>query len=241
MTTTDRQHQIKIESGDFQLPEQLLKTIDRTVINHFKDTIKLHVTEHNNDIIVPVLYATPERWSMIKNDRVLRDKNKHIIYPLCAVKRTNIELPVDRNLIPNFGTKISIIRDYSNKDRRPRKPSLTPVKRIVQVDPPVTARLSYTITLWAKYNNSINNLIEQIIANYPKGDIVNENTFALRWEIDSFSDESNVDEFSDEVRLLTQSFDMTLTGYIYLRDRNKKVNVEQIFSPSKVIFSEKTE
>jgi hypothetical protein len=84
----------------------------------------------------------------------------------------------------------------------------------------------------------MNSLIEQFIVNKNKGRIVSNDKFNLKWEIDSISDESNIEDFTDELRIITNSFLFMVETQIYNKYKNNKMNIIKKFTPHKIIFNE---
>ena len=235
-----RQNQIKIKDSDIQIPEQTLKKIDGAIVDVFDEKINIYVVENNNKIKVPVYISTPERWSNIKKERFLRDKNKKVILPLCFIKRNNIEVVADKNQIPNDYNKISIIKKLSQDNTYLNsrwESKLSPIYEIIDVTIPLYLNITYTVMLWTRYIESMNMIIEQILLNHNKGNII-QDTFSLKWSFDSIADESNVEDFSDELRLITNSFDFNLEGLFWKKDSKNK-NFRKILTPSKITVTEK--
>ena len=68
-----------------------LKDIDNAVLYYLENTIKPTVIQNNNQITVPIIYGSPERWKSVQNDGFYRDNNGKIMVPLIIFKRSNVE------------------------------------------------------------------------------------------------------------------------------------------------------
>ena len=79
--------------------------------------IKPSVEDNGENVKVPLMYASPERWKSIQQDGFMRDKKDQIITPVIVYKRTSVEkddsLPQDKldannpNLFYTFEKKFS--------------------------------------------------------------------------------------------------------------------------------------
>ena len=77
-----------------------LKDIDSAVIYYVDNVIQPSVEENGENIKVPIMYSSLERWKAIKRDGFLRDKKRQVITPLIVFKRNTIDvnknMPIDK-------------------------------------------------------------------------------------------------------------------------------------------------
>ena len=77
-----------------------LKDIDSAVIYYVENIIQPSVEENGENIKVPIMYSSLERWKAIKRDGFLRDKKRQVITPLIVFKRNTIDMndnmPIDK-------------------------------------------------------------------------------------------------------------------------------------------------
>ena len=52
-----------------------LKDIDKSLISHIKNVMKIIVTDNGVTSDVPVLYANQERWADVRKNNILKDRN----------------------------------------------------------------------------------------------------------------------------------------------------------------------
>ncbi len=79
------------ESPELTIPSCGISDVDSSIFNLFDKELKFEVGSQNESIKqVPVIFASGEKWAMIKNMRALRDKNDTIILPLITIIRTDI-------------------------------------------------------------------------------------------------------------------------------------------------------
>ena len=75
-----------------------LMDIDATIMFYFNNVIKPEVVENDEIIKVPIMYANPERWSMVQKRGFLFDNKKQLIIPLIAFKRTSMKKTIHSNV-----------------------------------------------------------------------------------------------------------------------------------------------
>ena len=76
---------------DFNIPSCGIEDVDKAVFNLFDKDINFLVEHDGNVEKVPVIFATGERFALIKKQQPLRDKSGRIILPLISVRRTGID------------------------------------------------------------------------------------------------------------------------------------------------------
>ena len=73
------------------IPPVGIEDVDVALFKLFENEIKLQVGGDNSDYKkVPVIFATGEKWAILKNKKVLRDKNNSLILPLLTIARNSI-------------------------------------------------------------------------------------------------------------------------------------------------------
>ena len=77
--------------SDFHLPPCGLEDIDRALFNLFDKDIQFVVSNQNQTQRVPVVFATGERFALIKRRDPIRDNNDALILPLISIRRTSID------------------------------------------------------------------------------------------------------------------------------------------------------
>ena len=117
-----------------------LMDIDATIMYYFNNVIKPEVVENDEIVKVPIMYANPERWSLVQKRGFLYDNKKQLIIPLIAFKRTSIEkddmLSVDKLDPKNPQLQYTFQKQYSDKNRYDKfsvQQGLTPTKELYAV------------------------------------------------------------------------------------------------------------
>jgi len=101
---------------DFHIPSSGIRDVDKAIFDLFDVDIQfaLRSTEQGagkgKAIKVPVIFATGERFALLKRKRPVRDKNGTLILPLISVRRTGAHLERNYGLPGDLG-------DYTIKTR----------------------------------------------------------------------------------------------------------------------------
>ena len=73
------------------IPSVGIEDIDIALFKLFENEIKLQVGGDNSDFKkVPIIFATGEKWAILKNKKSLRDRNNSLILPLLTIARNSI-------------------------------------------------------------------------------------------------------------------------------------------------------
>jgi hypothetical protein len=203
-----------------------LKTFDEKIYNLFNN--KIHVVENNNKKMVHVLLSTPERWNMMKKHNAIIDNNKNPILPIIFITRTSIDSTIDRRLFKNDElVTYQKLYDYNNSIYHNN-----PIYKIIKSPAPVFININYEIKISTRYMTSINSVIEQIILNYNRFELGNASGV-----LESFSSDSNVTDFSEDIRIISSTMNFNVNGYIWNKD---KVTQESSINKTVLTINEKT-
>ena len=228
------------KKDDVKNPEVTLLDIDSAINYYFNSVIKPSVEDNGENVKVPLLYASPERWKSISRDGFLRDKKDQIITPLIVYKRTSVEkddtLPQDKldannpNLFYTFEKKFSQENRYDNFSVQIGN---FPSREYYNVTVPDYVTVSYDFIIWTSYIEQMNKIIERVM--YSDGAYWGEpDKMRFRSSVDSITDAS---EISDGERLVRSNFSVTLKGYLLPKANfDHRSTTQKYLSPKKVIF-----
>lgn len=76
---------------NLSIPPVGIEDVDTSLFKLFNDVLKLAVKTKEGIKSVPVIFASGEKWAMLKRGRALRDKAGSLILPLITLGRTNIQ------------------------------------------------------------------------------------------------------------------------------------------------------
>ena len=222
-----------------------LEDIDSAILYYFDNVIQPSVEDNGENVKVPIVYGSVERWKSIIKDGYLRDKNTQIITPLIMFKRNTIDIsdtiPQDKldannpNLFYPFQQKFSQENRYDNlsaqiKTNRQRE--------YVNVTFPDYINVSYNFIIWTSYIEQMNGIVEKIT--YSDGAYWGDpNKMRFKSTIESFEDTT---EITDSERLVRTDFEVNINGYIVLEKGNQhKSTTENYITPKKLIFKNEIE
>jgi len=233
------------KDDDIKNPSVTLMDIDSAILFYFEKIIKPSVEDNGENIKVPIMYSSPERWKAIQRDGFMRDKKRQVITPVITYRRTSIErddmVPQDKldannpHLFYTFEKKFSGLNRYDNFSTQI---GLLPQREYYNVTFPDYVTLNYDFIIWTTYIEQMNKIVERVV--YSDGAYWGDpDKLRFRTRIDSFADAT---EISDVERLVRTNFTVTLRGYL-LPEGNfeHRATTQKFISPKKVIFGTETD
>jgi hypothetical protein len=233
------------KDDDVKTPSVSLMDVDSAIIFYFEKIVKPSVIENGENVKVPIMYASPERWKAIQRDGFMKDKKRQIITPVIAYRRTSIakddSLPQDKldankpNMFYTFEKKFSNVNRYDNFSTQI---GLLPQREYYNVAFPDYVTLSYDFTIWTSYIEQMNKIVEKIV--YSEGAYWGDpDKMRFRSSIDTFTDAT---EIGDVERLVRTTFTVTLRGYLLPEGNfDHRSTTQKFLTPKKVIFSAETD
>ena len=219
--------------------------IDSSILYYFDNVIQPSVEDNGENVKVPIMYASPERWKAIQRDGFMKDKKRQIITPVIAYRRTSIEkddsIPQDKldannpNIFYTFEKRFTQENRYDNFNVQR---GLLPQKEYYNVTFPDYVVLNYDFTIWTTYIEQMNKIVEKVI--YSDGAYWGDpEKLRFRSKIESFTDSTEV---SDVERLVRTTFSVTLRGYL-LPDGNydHRSTTQKFITPKKITFGTETD
>ena len=225
---------------DIKNPSVTLMDMDGAILHYFDKVIKPSVEDNGENVKVPVMYASPERWKAIQRDGFMKDKKRQTITPVIVYRRTSIEkddsLPVDKldannpNLFYTFEKKFSNVNRYDNFSTQI---GLLPQREYYNVTMPDYVTLTYDFIIWTSFIEQMNKIVERVA--YSDGAYWGDpDKMRFRTSIDSFTDATEV---SDVERLVRTTFTVTMRGYLLPEGNfDHRSTTQKYLTPKKVIF-----
>jgi|TARA_Y100000310_G_scaffold98852_1_gene96631 hypothetical protein len=232
-------------NDDVKNPSVTLMDMDSAIMFYFEKVIKPSVLDNGENVKVPLMYASPERWKSIQRDGFMKDKKRQIITPVIAYRRTSIEkdelVPQDKldandpHLFYTFEKKFSDVNRYDNFSTQI---GLLPQREYYNVAFPDYVTLSYDFIVWTTYIEQMNKIVERII--YSDGAYWGDpDKLRFRSSIDNFTDATEV---ADVERLVRTTFSVTLRGYLLPESNfDHRSTTQKFLTPKKVIFGMETD
>ena len=230
---------------DVKNPSVTLMDMDGAIIHYFENVIKPSVEDNGENVKVPIMYASPERWKAIQRDGFMKDKKRQTITPVIAYRRTSIEkdesLPIDKLDANNphhfytFEKKFSNVNKYDNFSTQI---GLLPQREYYNVTMPDYVTLSYDFIVWTSYIEQMNKIVERVV--YSDGAYWGDpDKMRFRTHIDSFTDATEV---NDVERLVRTNFTVTMRGYLLPEGNfDHRSTTQKFLTPKKVIFGTETD
>ena len=230
---------------DIKNPSVTLMDMDGAITHYFEKVIKPSVLDNGENVKVPIMYASPERWKAIQRDGFMKDKKRQTITPVIAYRRTSIEkdtsLPQDKldannpHLFYTFEKKFSNVNKYDNFSTQI---GLIPQREYYNVTFPDYVTLTYDFIIWTSYIEQMNKIVERVV--YSDGAYWGDpDKMRFRTSVDSFTDATEV---SDAERLVRTNFTVTMRGYLLPEGNfDHRSTTQKFISPKKVVFGTETD
>jgi hypothetical protein len=221
-----------------------LEDIDKAILYYFNNIIKPIVTQNGQQITVPVLIGSAERWKSVQSDGFYRDKDGKLMVPLIMFKRNTItkNRTLGNKLDGNKAHLFQIFEErYNPKNSYDKFSILTnriPSKKMYATVVPDYINVTYSCIVFTDFVDQNNKLIESIefASDSYWGDF---NRFHFRTQIDSFNTTTIIEQGKD--RAAKTSFDFNVNGYIIPDSVNKeKASIKGFYTKSQIIFNLET-
>ena len=101
---------------DLVLPSCTIEDVDRSIFNLFNNDLPLFAMNKSSTSRIPVIFATGERFAVLRRKQPLRDKAGALILPLVSIMRTSISQQAAPGLGPGQNGPITIKKRLDKKD-----------------------------------------------------------------------------------------------------------------------------
>ena len=100
---------------DIEIPSCTIEDVDRSVFNLFDKQLPFQAKNKEGAKKIPVIFATGERFAVLRRKEALRDKKGALILPLVSIMRTGIEQDVSHGTGPGQNGPITIHKRLSKE------------------------------------------------------------------------------------------------------------------------------
>jgi len=222
-----------------------LEDIDEAIMYYFNNVIKPNVIQNGQQITVPVIYGSPERWKSVQADGFARDNSGRLLVPLIMFKRESFDKnrtlgnKLDGNtahLYQVVGSKYNARNVYDQFDIiNNRIPSEQYYISVV----PDYVTLTYNCIIFTDFveqNNKITEAVQYASDSY-WGDPAR---WKFRATIDAFTTTTLLNEGED--RAAKTSFNIKVQGYIIPNTVNKTLATarNKFYTKSQIVFTTET-
>jgi hypothetical protein len=218
-----------------------LEDIDDAIMYYFNNVIKPNVVQNGQQLAVPVIYGSPERWKSVQADGFYRDNSGRLLVPLIMFKRESFEKDrsvgnkLDGNkahLYQIVGSKYNIRNAY---DRFSVINNRIPSEQYYITAVPDYITLTYNCIIFTDFIEQNNKLVEAVefASDSYWGDPAR---WKFRASIDSFTTTTLLEEGTD--RAAKSSFTIKVNGYIIPNTVNQDLAVARgkFYTKSQVVF-----
>ena len=215
-----------------------LEDIDKAIMYYFKNIIKPNVVQNGQQIDVPVIYGSPERWKSFQKDGYYRDANGRIMAPLLMFKRNSVEKvrsitnKLDANTPYNYGI---MQNHYTSKNAYSHfniQNNIKPEKTFYATVVPDYVTVTYDCAVFTYYMEQLNKIVEAI--GYASDSYWGDpSRFKFKTMIDSFS--TNIEMTEGTERVAKSTFTIKLNGYIVPDIIQKDLNSVKKYSNKTIL------
>ena len=176
---------------DYIIPSCGVEDLDLAVFNLFDKQIPLYYDLHGEIKKVPVIFATGERFALLRRKQPITDRNGALILPLVSITRSSLEnVPpkgiANNQMFPNIVTKrisqkdlvyrqqqnIEKLKNVKGEDlSQDGDLSLQPrteknIVETIEMPPIKYFGANYEISIWSSFTQQMNKLLEAIMSAY---------------------------------------------------------------------------
>ena len=231
-------------SYDYFIPSCGLEDLDKAVFDLFNEQIPLFYSIKNERRRVPVIFATGERFAILRRKKPITDKSGALILPLISITRGSIENSPQKGtsnneMIPevvarriaennlewrqqkNFEGFNNIKHTEKSQNRGySLKPQLNNIYETLEIPPVKYFGCTYEITIWSSFTQQMNDLVTAIMSSYtinPGRQIKLESKKGYWFPAffdSSISQDTSYADFTDSERYIRHTLTLSATGYI---------------------------
>ena len=100
--------------SDIEIPTCTIEDVDRSVFNLFDKQLPFQSSLGDGQKKIPVIFATGERFAVLRRKEPLRDKGGALILPLVSIMRTGVSQNVDHGIGPGQRQRVDGCRDHAH-------------------------------------------------------------------------------------------------------------------------------
>jgi hypothetical protein len=237
-----REREVRRDTDNIRNLGVTLYDIDYNIKWYIENVISPKLIENQSTIPIPVIFASPEKWSSIREHGYIRDSGDKIMSPLIAIRRSNVSPRTDINTSAVF--RDIFIKDSSNsilyetkytKENRYDQFSLLngrpPLREFHALEVPQYVDVSYDLSIWTDRTDQMNLIIEQFL--YFTG-----KAFGDTYKFMTYVDSPSFDTINStgEDRFVRATIPLRTKGYLLPKFADRKSTTKKFFSVNKIRF-----
>lgn len=232
--------------------------IDKAFKAWFDQKLNLHLKDTKGDRIkVPVRLVSGERWSFAREEGV-RNQEGTLILPMIVIARTGnsgapgealsrifADTGDDHVYYKQVNQKSSLIKELNESRDKNIDPSL-PIYEVYTHRAPDHRILTYEVSIWTATLDDMNIVTEKIgqelnFKNVRSFQFVTDDGFPFQaFEEDEIENESNLDDYTQNERVVQQIFKYRVPGYFMPESDERRDQFKRYLSQTKMVFKTET-
>ena len=178
--------------ADYVIPSCGLEDVDKAMFNLFDKDIPLYYKLQGETKKVPVIFATGERFALLRRKKPIVDRNGAHILPLVSITRNTVDnIPAkgiaNNQMFPHVITKRISAKDLQHRQNKnyenlsnvegkdlqnqdtdfSLKPNINKnIIETIEMPPVKYFGASYEVTIWSSFTQQMNNILETIMSAY---------------------------------------------------------------------------
>ena len=242
--TKNRAQELSFENLNVKDFSISLQDHDEAVLHYFENSIRPTVLQNGQNLPVPVLYGSPERWKSVQADGYYRDKSGKLLVPLIMIKKGTIAQDrtlgnkLDGNKVHNYQLAVQKFNTKNQYDQFSVLTNRQPSSEVYMAAVPDYVTLTYSCMIFTDYIEHMNKMIEGITfaSDSYWGD---PNRYKFRTIVSPFAPTTEVT--TDDSRVIKTTFDLTLHGYIIPDTINRAMATNNLYyGTSQLVFNFET-
>lgn len=230
-----------------------LKTVDKACFDYFDKKLGTHVDFDGKKSKVPVLFATGERWKIIR-DNNFRDENGTLKLPLISIKRMDIDRTPGEKGFPQEVPYITVSSKIHSKqpskiqnlvNKRKKAFPVAKKNKVVQeyftIPFPDFLTIYYEINIWCQFRQHLNVVLEKIFDAYENKDSfvmpvdyegvqpIGNGYYFVGYREGTIVSDENIENFSQEERIIKASYNFKVPAYLILDPKDRPLSYGRNF------------
>jgi hypothetical protein len=178
--------------SDYVIPSCGLEDVDKAIFNLFDKDIPLYYNLQGESKKIPVIFATGERFALLRRKKPIVDRNGAHVLPLISITRNSVDNVPQKGITNNQMFPHVITKRISKKDLEHRqnknfeklsnidgqdlqnedsdfslKPKLDKnIIETIEMPPVKYFGASYEVTVWSTFTQQMNKILEAIMSAY---------------------------------------------------------------------------
>tara|TARA_B100000287_G_C20571516_1_gene756715 strand:+ start:196 stop:1152 length:957 start_codon:yes stop_codon:yes gene_type:complete len=240
---TNRAYQVRRDNDVIKTPKCTIEDVDWAIMSYLRDEIKPILTENNQVIDIPIMWANGEKWAQVQAKGFMRDRKGKIMTPLISIRRNDIterdtlkKLDVNQNPAGNSQILQNKFTTVNRYDRFSVTRGVQPTKEFYVTSIPEFVDVTYELLVWCEYTEQMNSVIEQIM---PTGGFAWGTTWKFNTFISNYTFETV--NASGEDRIVRATLPLTTKATLLMTDELRRSTIQKAYSVKKVLFETETE